>query len=492
MNKKNILFFTLTGLLSLLLLTGIVIYSFRLQEKEDKSEQSAESADQSGSVTEDTAERQSSGDASNTEQLNAGASSSTASQGSGQAEVSDIPSSGSVPASDEQFLSPSTSGNVLSDSTDTGKEQVSDESTDTNNTLSGFNSGAGTDELPVSGNADTIIPSDASSSGSSEESSEPIVLAFAGDINLDENSKPVSRYDEEGKGILGCISPELVEEMNAADLMMLNNEFSYSLRGTQTADKSYTFRANPERVNILKEMGVDIVSLANNHALDYGMDALNDTFTTLENADIDYIGAGDTLDRAKAPVYYNIGGRKIAYLAASRVVFAMDWYATDTRPGMIGTYDPTLLLDQIREADKSSDFVVVYVHWGVERTNTPTDYQKSLARQYIDAGADAVIGCHPHVLQGLEFYKGKPIAYSLGNYWFNNSTREAGLLKIYLNPDGTTRLQLLPTLGKDTYTYLIQKTAEREAYFSFMKEISFNIDIDKDGFVTEVNTAGAE
>ena len=103
---------------------------------------------------------------------------------------------------------------------------------------------------------------------------EPIILAFAGDVNFDENSKPVARYDRENKGILGGISQELVDEMNQADIFMLNNEFAYSTRGSRIIEKSYTFRAHPNRIDILKEMGVDIVSLANNHALDYGQDAL--------------------------------------------------------------------------------------------------------------------------------------------------------------------------------------------------------------------------
>lgn len=316
---------------------------------------------------------------------------------------------------------------------------------------------------------------------------EPIVLAFAGDINLDEDSKPVARYDRQGQGILGCISPDLVEEMTSADIMMLNNEFAYSLRGEEEKNKSYTFRAAPKRVEILKEMGVDIVSLANNHALDFGEEALLDTFTTLEEAEIDYVGAGINLERAKAPIYYTLSDKKIAYVAASRVIFAMDWYATDTRPGMIGTYDPSLLLEVIREAKEQSDFVVVYVHWGVERTHYPTDYQKSLARKYIDAGADAVIGCHPHVLQGLEFYQGRPIAYSLGNYWFNNTTREAGLLKIILPPEGGLQVQLLPTLGENTYTSLITDRDKREAYFDFMEKISFGVSFDEEGYASEVN-----
>ncbi len=129
--------------------------------------------------------------------------------------------------------------------------------------------------------------------------------------------------------------------------------------------------------------------------------------------------------------------------------------------------------------------MVAYVHWGKERTHDPVDYQKNLAKKYIDAGADAVIGCHPHVMQGLEFYKGKTIAYSLGNYWFNASKRESGLLKIYVNPDGTTDTQLLPVMNDNTYTNLIKEEKEREAYYKFMESISFNVEYDENGFVFE-------
>lgn len=314
---------------------------------------------------------------------------------------------------------------------------------------------------------------------------DPIILSFAGDVNLDEASYPVKKYDSEKKDITKCLSEDLLKEMNESDIMMLNNEFAYSTRGTKTPDKSYTFRADPDRVDILKKMGVDIVSLANNHSLDYGQDALADTFTTLDNAAIDYIGAGENLARAKAPIYYTINGKKIAYVAASRVVFAMNWYATDDRPGMIGTYDPSLIIETIKEAKANSDYVVVYVHWGVERKNSPEEYQRILATNYIDAGADAVIGCHPHVMQGLEFYKGKPIAYSLSNFWFSRATIESALLKLYLDNNGQIQLQLLPVMAKNTYTYLITDTHEKADYYDFINNISFNIEIDDDGFIKE-------
>lgn len=313
---------------------------------------------------------------------------------------------------------------------------------------------------------------------------EPIILTFAGDVNLDENSRPVQRYDRENKGILGGISQDLLTEMINADITMINNEFAFSNRGTAIPNKSYTFRAKPSRVDILKEMGVDIVSLANNHALDFGIDALLDTFDTLEEAGIDYVGAGDTLERAKAAVYYTINDKTIAFLSASRVIYSVDWYATDTRPGMIGTYDPALLLTCIEEAAANSDYVIVYVHWGVERNHYPEDYQKKFAKQYIDAGADAVIGSHPHVMQGIEMYRDKPIAYSLGNFWFNSSKRESGLLKLYLNPDGTITTQLIPVMNDNTYTYMITDDEQKKSYFDFMEELSFGVTIDEEGFVT--------
>lgn len=345
-------------------------------------------------------------------------------------------------------------------------------------------------DVPAEAEDDTALSVTPVPTGEPEEvvvepDPEPIVLGFAGDINFDEASKPMKKYDSEKKGILGGISEDLINEMNSMDIMMLNNEFAYSTRGTKAPDKSFTFRADPSRVEILKEMGVDIVSLANNHALDYGKDALIDTFETLDNAGIHYVGAGDTMDRAKAPIYFTVGDKKIAYVAASRVVFAMDWYATDTSPGMIGTYDPALFLESIREAKENSDFVVAFVHWGVERNNYPEEYQQTMAKQYIDAGADAVIGCHPHVLQGIEFYNNKPIVYSLGNYWFGGATGETGLLKLYLDPDDTVRVQMIPAMAKNTYTYMLTEDAEREDYFQFISNLSFGITIDEFGFIHE-------
>ena len=101
------------------------------------------------------------------------------------------------------------------------------------------------------------------------------------------------------------------------------------------------------------------------------------------------------------------------------------WNASRYNSGVFTTYDASQLVEEIKKAKESCDFVAVLVHWGIERNTLPEDYQKTLARQYIDAGADAVIGSHPHVLQGIEYYQGKPIFYSLGNFIFGNGSYES-------------------------------------------------------------------
>lgn len=313
----------------------------------------------------------------------------------------------------------------------------------------------------------------------------PITMAFAGDILLDDNWRPMQRYTSVGKGLKGVFSENLIEELNSADITMVNNEFPFSTRGKKIEDKAYTFRAHPDRVSILHEMGADIVSLANNHALDFGKDALLDTFDVLDQANIDYVGAGKDINRAKQAIFYELEDKKIGFLAASRVIYADSWYAKENSPGMIGIYDTTLLLNEITNTKEVCDYVVVYLHWGIESNNYPEEYQREMAKQFIDAGADIIIGAHPHVMQGIEYYKGKPIVYSLGNFWFSSYKRESALLKLTLNPDNSTLLQILPVYTGDCYTYITEDNEQQKNYFDFIEKLSFNISIDAEGNITE-------
>ena len=154
---------------------------------------------------------------------------------------------------------------------------------------------------------------------------EPVVedftMLFTGDVMI---QRCTGLYDS--KGINGIISDYIEEEMVAADMTMINNEFPFSTRGSQHPDKQFTFRVDPKYVSMLQDMGVDVASLANNHALDYMTDSLLDTFTTLDNAGIPYVGAGETKERAEEAIFVEAGGRKIGVLSASRVIPVVECY----------------------------------------------------------------------------------------------------------------------------------------------------------------------
>lgn len=281
--------------------------------------------------------------------------------------------------------------------------------------------------------------------------------------------------------------------MAEADLFMLNNEFTYSDRETPVEGKDWTFRASPERVSVLNTLGVDVAGLANNHVFDWGEEALLDTVETLQNAGIQTVGAGASLEEAREPVYFTQDGLTISIVAATAVEkvgdreYGMTRAATEDQAGVFSTIDPADCLETIREAKANSDFVFVYVHWGTEMTTEIDPEQRELAQAYIEAGADAVVGNHPHVLQGFEYYQGKPILYSLGNFWFNSKERETCVLEFSLDPvSGEAEMRFLPCIQADCYTRLITDEEERERILSYMESISFGgVQIAEDGLVRE-------
>lgn len=305
-------------------------------------------------------------------------------------------------------------------------------------------------------------------------------MAIAGDVLF--STSPLNKYDS-GNGITSILSADLLYTMNSSDITMVNLEFPFSTRGVQMENKQYTFKADPSRGPILKEMGVDIVSLANNHTLDFGTEALLDTITTLREYNIRSVGAGEDLEAAKNPSVITIKGRNIAILGASRVIPVTDWNATKYSPGVFTTYDPTLLIEEIKLAKQSNDLVIVYVHWGIEKEEYPKEYQRTMAKQYIDAGADLVLGSHPHVLQGIEFYNGKPIVYSLGNFVFGHTIERTVLLDVTIDEQNLCNIRLIPCETKDAYTHTITSDDKVQEFYSYYEGISYGIKIDKYGNV---------
>ena len=314
-----------------------------------------------------------------------------------------------------------------------------------------------------------------------------VTLSFAGDISFAEGYANMVYYHSNGDDITKCIAPEVIARMDAADIMMVNNEFTYSNRGKPLSGKTFTFRAKPETAGNLSVLSADIVSLANNHVYDYGETALLDTMDTLKQYGIPYVGAGRNLDEAKEIVYFKADGIKIAYVSATQVersyVFTKE--ATDVKAGVLRTYDPAAFLQVIGKAKENSDFVVVYVHWGTEGVNRFEADQQSLGHQYIDAGADLVIGDHTHCLQGIEYYKGVPIFYSLGNFWFNSKTGDTGLVEADITKDGLGEFRFVPCLQQGCRTTLITDPGRQQQTFRFLQDISANAVIDEKGVIRE-------
>lgn len=300
-------------------------------------------------------------------------------------------------------------------------------------------------------------------------------LAFAGDVMF--SDAYLRAYDQ--SGISAIADSEMLKAMQEADLFILNEEFPFSLRGEPMADKQFTFRTDPKYVQILKDLGADVVTLANNHALDFGRDAFCDTLETLDNAGIKGIGGGYNISEASAPAVFTVNGQSFAIFGATRVSPSADWYAGEEQSGLFQTYEPSRLNAAIKEAKKNYDNVIVFVHWGIEKKETPEDYQRTLAKGYIDSGADLIVGCHPHVLQGFEYYNGVPIIYSLGNYLFDNRTGETLLLEADFSGDSAS-VKLIPCQRSDGVLKRMQNPSE---LYQRLTGLSYGVSVDNDGFL---------
>lgn len=291
-------------------------------------------------------------------------------------------------------------------------------------------------------------------------------VSFVGDVLYDPDYSPMVHASQVG-GVLETIDKEVVDRLTQSDVTLINNEFSIGTRGTPLSGKTWTFQAEPESIQIHKLLGADIVSLANNHVYDYGKTGFVDTLDHLEAAGMPYVGAGRNLEEAKTAQYFIVNGIKIGVIAASRaekVYFTP--VATEDSPGIMGTYESAEFLDAIKEADAQCDILIAYVHWGTEKSVKLETAQKNMAREYIDAGVDAVVGGHTHCLQGMEFYNGKPIIYSLGNFWFASYTVDTTVLTLRINANMDVTTMVMPLVHKNCEVYYLSDYAERRNFFN--------------------------
>ncbi|MCU7826181.1 CapA family protein [Kitasatospora sp. DSM 101779] len=280
--------------------------------------------------------------------------------------------------------------------------------------------------------SDPAAPSDSAAAGGT------ITVAFAGDVHFEGRTE--ARLAGGPDTALGPISRTLA----AADLAVLNLETAITGRGAPEP-KTYTFRTSPKALQTLRDAGVDVVSLANNHAVDFGADGLADTLAAKASSPIPVVGFGRNAQEAYAPYVTTVKGVKVAVLAASQVqdLTNQKWRAGSAKAGIASALDPAALVRAVGEAKRQAPVVLVYLHWGEEGHTCPTGAQTDLARKLSAAGATAVVGTHAHTMLGSGMLGDTYVAYGFGNFlWYGTSnytdSDETGVTTLTLSGDGRT------------------------------------------------------
>ncbi|HRX15459.1 MAG TPA: CapA family protein [Spirochaetota bacterium] len=247
------------------------------------------------------------------------------------------------------------------------------------------------------------------------------------------------------------------------DIVVANLETPVTLRGNPHPSKKWTFKTRPDTAGHLKTLNIHVLSLANNHLMDYGTQGLEDTVKFVKEAGFYYSGAGINLDEARKPAILNKNDSKLVFLSYCERP-PMDMYAKKTSAG-IAPIDIDIIRSDIKRYKGHNVFVFVSLHWGIERTRYPRKDQITTAHAIIDAGAEAIIGHHPHIPQGIEVYKGKPVIYSLGNAvcgFYNREYTSNIMVSFHYSKGKMEKLEIIPMAG-DNYKIHFQPYVERGA-----------------------------
>ncbi len=308
----------------------------------------------------------------------------------------------------------------------------------------------------------------------------PVTLSFVGDILLGSNVERIltaNGYDYPYTDVL--------DYLQQADIAVGNLETPITTH-EQASTALYQYKSSPLALPALAEAGIKLVNLANNHVMDYGIQGLTDTLTALDQSGILHVGAGKDAQDAFQKVVIDMQGLRVAFLGFTHVVNDQFAKAGLNKPGVADTYNYVIPVQKIEDAKKEADLVIVLVHWGKEREDKPIAKQIELAHRFVDAGADLIVGSHPHVVQSFEQYKGKWIAYSLGNFIFTTNefplTWESVILQASCLKEGCD-LQLVPILTKSAKPQVMTPFLSKR-FFERLDRISSEAQIDEEGRIT--------
>ncbi|MEV4508911.1 CapA family protein [Dactylosporangium sp. NPDC049525] len=272
-----------------------------------------------------------------------------------------------------------------------------------------------------------------------------LTLVFAGDVHFMDRTAKLLKDPTTAFG-------PIASQLSAADLTIVNLETAITSRGTEEP-KTYHFRTTPVAIDALKAAGVDAVSIANNHTLDYGRVGLLDTLDALRSASFPAFGAGADVESAYRPWLTTVRGVKIAVLGFSQVgELASSWAPGPSKPGIAMAFDTARAVAAVTAARQQADLVIVFNHWGDEGNSCANSAQKTFAGKLSAAGADLIIGAHAHTLQGSGWLGPTFVAYGLGNFlWYGTSkSTETGVLRLTVRDRSVTKREFLPAVVSDT------------------------------------------
>ena len=281
-----------------------------------------------------------------------------------------------------------------------------------------------------------------------------VTLAFAGDVNFSGRTAKLLGNPATSFGPISSV-------LRSADFAALNLETAVTGRGTPQP-KTYHFRAAPGAFIALRDAGVDLVTMANNHVLDYGTTGLADTMTAASAARFPYVGIGVDAAAAWAPYLTTINGVRIAVVGVSQVAeLASSWVATNARPGEANAIDLGRTLAAVRAAKRQASVVIVFMHWGTEGESCPNPDQLSLARQLAAAGASIIVGAHAHMLQGSGWLGRTFVAYGMGNFlwWEHSYSIATGVVELTLHPRAPLTARFIPATVSGTGQPIVDRGA---------------------------------
>lgn len=281
-----------------------------------------------------------------------------------------------------------------------------------------------------------------------------LVISGTGDVNLDPlfvRTFPSTGYEDAWTGLFDRFLDD--------DLTLVNLECSPSDLGTPW-DKKWTFRCDTAALAPMAAAGVDVANLANNHAMDFGMEAMLDGRNNLRAVGIEPVGTGPNRAAAYAPAMFTINGWKVAIIGSGGVnPETGSWIATDDRPGMTAGDDTESIAEAIRTAKQDADIVIVTAHWGKNDETTIQPFERRQAQAWIEAGADGIFGHHQHRLLPLEWIDGKPVAFGLGNFvWQAHppAAKQTAIAQFVFETDGRISACLVPVVIERTGHPVVQ------------------------------------